>query len=73
MIRRRQRQRHLADEDLLQVIFSKEEEWRNLRDIVDRSVDPLTEARHKLKLSEALYMFLLKEAKHRKINVLQMK
>lgn len=73
MRRRRRRQRRLVDEDLLRGIFSKEAEWRSLRDIVDRSVDPLNEARYKLKLSEAMYMFLLKEAKHRKISALRIK
>lgn len=72
-MRRRRRQRQFVDEDLLNVIFTKEAEWRNLRDIVDRSVDPLDEARYKLKLTESLYMFLLKEAKHRKISALRMK
>lgn len=71
--RKRRRQRQLVDEELLHVIFAKEEEWRNLREIVDLSVDPLTEARHKLKVSEAVYMFLLKEAKYRDINALRTK
>jgi len=72
MRNKRRRQRRLVDEDLLHVIFVKEAEWRNLRKIVDRSIDPLTEARDRLKLTEAVYMFLLKEAKHRKISVLRM-
>lgn len=72
-MRRGRRQRRFVDEDLLNVIFTKEDEWRNLRDIVDRSVDPLDEARYKLKLTEAMYMFLLKEAKQRKISALRMK
>ncbi|HZW67317.1 MAG TPA: YaaL family protein [Pseudogracilibacillus sp.] len=69
---RRRRQRQLVDKNLLNAIFYKEYKWRKLRDIVDRSVDPLDEARHKLKLAEATYMFLLKEAKHRKISALRM-
>jgi len=68
---RRKRQRQLVDEDLLNATFHTEYKWRKLRDIVDRSVDPLDEARDKLKLAEATYMFLLKEAKHRKISALR--
>ncbi len=72
MRKRKRRQHRIVDEDLLQTIFAKESEWQNLRHIVDRSLDPLTEARDRLKLTEAVYMFLLKEAKHRKITVLRL-
>lgn len=60
-----------VDQELLDVIFSAEKEWKQLRKIVDNSVDPLDESRNMLKLTEAKYMFLLKEAKHRKISVLR--
>jgi len=73
MGKRRQRQQRIIDKDLLNIIFSKEHEWRSLGNIVNHSVDPLDESRYKLKLAEALYMFLLKEAKHRKISALRMK
>lgn len=73
MGRRRKRQRRLVNENLLKVIFSKEAEWRNLRYIVDHSVDASDETRYKLKLSEAIYMLLLKEAKHRNISALKVK
>lgn len=68
---KRSKLQRAVDEELLNVIFSVEDEWRNLRHIVDRSVDPLNEARYKLKLAEATYMFLLKEAKHRKVSALR--
>jgi len=59
------------DQDLLNIIFAVEDDWRKLRHIVDRSVDPLTEARLQLKVKEATYMFLLKEAKHRNVSALR--
>lgn len=68
---KRSKRQRIVDKDLLNAIFVVESEWRKLRDIVDRSIDPLDESRQKLKLSEALYMFLLKEAKHRKISALR--
>lgn len=72
MLRRHRRLRRSVDEELLNTVFVKEDEWRNLRTIVDHSIDPLDESRYKLKLSEAMYMFLLKEAKHRRISALRM-
>lgn len=68
---KRSKKQRIVDQDLLNAIFVVEDEWRKLRDIVDRSVDPLDESRYKLKLSEATYMFLLKEAKYRKISALR--
>lgn len=68
---KRSKKQRIVDKELLNVIFSVESEWRKLRNIVDLSVDPLDESRQKLKLAEATYMFLLKEAKHRKISALR--
>lgn len=68
---KRSKKQRIVDKELLNVIFSVESEWRKLSNIVDLSVDPLDESRQKLKLAEATYMFLLKEAKHRKISALR--
>ncbi|NLI67340.1 MAG: YaaL family protein [Bacilli bacterium] len=70
-MKKRAKAERIVDQDLLNAIFVLEDEWQKLRDIVDRSVDPLDESRYKLKLSEGLYMFLLKEAKNRKISALR--
>lgn len=70
-MKNRAKAERIVDQDLLNAIFVLEDEWQKLRDIVDRSVDPLDESRYKLKLSEGLYMFLLKEAKNRKISALR--
>lgn len=68
---RRKKPQREVDRELLDATFAIESDWRTLRHIVDRSVDPLDEARNKLLLAEAKYMFLIKEAKHRKISVLR--
>lgn len=68
---RRKKKQSEVDRELLDATFAIESDWRNLRHIVDRSIDPLDEARNKLLLAEAKYMFLIKEAKHRKISVLR--
>lgn len=68
---RRKRMRKNMDRQLLDAIFSVEADWKKLRQIVDHSIDPLDGTRNKLKLRESSYMFLLKEAKHRKISALR--
>lgn len=67
----RKRIQKQIDQELLNVIFSAEKEWKHLRKIVDNSIDPLDESRQWLKVAEAKYMFLLREAKRRKISVLR--
>jgi len=69
-MRRRRRQR-AVDRELLDTIFTLEAEWKKLHYIIDNSIEPVDESRQQLQLSEAKYMFLLKEAKHRKISVLR--
>lgn len=67
----RKRTQKKVDQDLLNVLFSAESDWKKLRKIVDNSIDPLDESRQLLQLAEAKYMFLLKEAKHRKVSALR--
>jgi len=70
-MRRRKRRQRAVDRELLDSIFTIEAEWKYLHNIIDNSIEPMDESRQKLQLSEAKYMFLLKEAKHRKISVLR--
>lgn len=60
-----------ADQALLEAIFKVEAEWKYLQQLVEKSVEPAFETGDKLKLAEAKYMFLLKEAKHRNISLLR--
>ncbi len=69
-MRRRKRQIE-TDQSLLDAIFQIEAEWKKLRHIVDNSIDPTITTEQKLKLVEAKYMFLLREAKVRKISLLR--
>ena len=68
---RRKKYTKLVDQSLLDAIFVAEKEWKHLRRIVENSMDPMLESEQHLKLAEAKYMFLIKEAKIRKISVLQ--
>jgi len=71
MKRRRKRRQREVDRELLDGIFAAEAEWKTLRKIIDNGIEPMPESRQKLMLAEAKYMFLLREAKHRKISVLR--
>jgi len=69
-MKRRKKQRE-TDRELLDSIFKIEAEWKKLRHIVDNGIDPMMETRQKLLLVEAKYMFLIREAKHRKVSLLR--
>lgn len=60
-----------TDQALLNALFRVEADWKKLREIVDYSIDPFIEAEQRLQLAEAKYMFLLREAKHRKISLIR--
>ena len=68
---RRKKYKKIVDQSLLDAIFDAEREWKHLRRIVENSIDPMLETEQHVKLAEAKYMFLLKEAKRRKVSVLQ--
>ncbi|MBY7141571.1 YaaL family protein [Virgibacillus sp. NKC19-3] len=59
-----------VDGELLDAIFALEREWKQIESIVDKSIEsPYTS--HRLEaLAQAKYMFLLREARHRKISAL---
>lgn len=69
-MKRKRRQKEI-DRELLDAIFSIESEWKQLRHIVDNGIDPVLETKQKLLLVEAKYMFLIREAKRRKVSLLR--
>ncbi len=68
---KRSRKQREIDRELLDSIFKVEAEWKKLRHIVDNGIDPVLETRQRLLLVEAKYMFLIREAKHRKVSLLR--
>jgi len=50
-------------EDLLQL----KEQWNRQKKLVEKSVEPSPEVLYELKIAEAKYFFLLKEAKKRRV------
>lgn len=67
---RRHRRRKAVNDKLLEAIFECEAEWKKLQRIHDNSIDFQFESKHLLRLAEAKYSFLLREAKHRNISLL---
>lgn len=72
MLGRRKIKKVDVDRQLLQSIFVVEAEWKKMRKSAEHSydVDEITENKQLILLKQAKYMFLLQEAKHRKLNAL---
>lgn len=70
---RRKKRKRLADEQLLDAIFNLEREWKQIQAVVERSIEPTEDSVQELRLAQAKYMFLLKEARHRNLNALSYK
>lgn len=68
---RRKRRRQAVNQQLLDALFACEAEWKKLLQISENSIDFRFESKHLLHLAEAKYSFLLREAKHRNISLLQ--
>lgn len=57
------------DDRLLSQISDIRVDWANQKALVEKSFDPSEEILSHAKLTEAKYLYLIKEAKNRKINI----
>ncbi|WP_243293077.1 YaaL family protein [Bacillus sp. FJAT-47783] len=57
------------NEQLMKTIIQLKEDWNRKRDLVEKSVEPSPEVLYDLKLAEAKYFFLLREAKKRQVTI----
>lgn len=57
-----------VDKDLLQEIYHLKNEWTKIKDIIERSVEPSEIGLFELKVAEAKYFYLLREARYRGIS-----
>lgn len=67
----KKRSKRDMDKQLLNAIFTVEEEWKQIQTIVDESIDPSDMTLYRVSLEQAKYMFLLKEARHRNISAVR--
>lgn len=59
------------DQQLLDSIFTLESEWRHIQAIIESSIEPVDSSIYKQGLAQAKYLFLLREARHRKISAIR--
>lgn len=57
------------DEKLVTKLTELKDVWMRQKQIVEKSVEPSEEVLCELKVEEAIYLFLLREAKLRKVNI----
>ncbi|CQR45770.1 hypothetical protein BN1058_00002 [Paraliobacillus sp. PM-2] len=53
---------------LLQDIFRLKDEWAKMQGIIDISVEPSEIGMYEVKVAEAKYFYLLREARHRGVS-----
>lgn len=59
------------DDQLLNCLFTLENEWKKMESILEKSIDPTDVNLYVLNLAKAKYLFLLKEARYRKISAIR--
>lgn len=69
---RRKKQKREIDERLLDDIFRAQNEWQQLRSIMDQSIEPTEEGQYREAVAQAKYLFLLREARRRKLSAIQL-
>lgn len=71
--RRKGSLRREYDEKLLQLLEQQKDEWKRQEKMMERSLEPSEDVICHLKITEAKYLYLLKEAKQRKVQVHRLK
>jgi hypothetical protein len=56
------------DEELLNTIYALQLEWKQIESLIEKSIEPTVNSRYRENLARAKYLFLLREARHRKVN-----
>lgn len=59
------------DHELLDAIILAEREWKQLQSIVERSIEPAQSGTHQVAIARAKYLFLLREARKRKLSAMR--
>ncbi|MFD1362611.1 YaaL family protein [Lentibacillus salinarum] len=67
----RKKRKREVDEQLLDALFAIEREWKQIRTIVDKSIEPTGDGFYQQNLAQAKYLFLLREARRRKISAIR--
>ena len=70
MFNRKAKLRQELDEELMTTLTKCKNQWLNQKRIIEGSIEPSEEVLYQLRLSEAKYLFLLKEARDKKMRYL---
>lgn len=70
-IMRRKKRKKIIDKQLLDTIFTMKQEWQQIQLIVQESIEPTEKMLYKQSLAQAKYLFLLREARYRKISAIR--
>lgn len=60
-----------VDAELVQAIFAAEKEWKQLRSIIERSIEPSPGGLYQEDVALAKYRFLLREARRRNVSAIR--
>lgn len=71
--RRKGSLRREYDEKLVQLLEQQKAEWKRQEKMMERSLEPSEDVICHLKITEAKYLYLLKEAKQRRVQVNRLK
>ncbi|HLR40211.1 MAG TPA: YaaL family protein [Virgibacillus sp.] len=61
----------MVDQQLLNAIVTLESEWKYIQSILENSIEPGENILYKQDLAEAKYLYLLREARNRKISAVR--
>ncbi|PXW89843.1 uncharacterized protein DUF2508 [Streptohalobacillus salinus] len=62
------KKKQALQEQLLTDIYQLQDEWMQVKSVLEKSVDPSIEGEYELKVAEAKYFFLLREARRLHLN-----
>lgn len=68
---RRKTKKREIDEQLLDAIIAMKQEWEQIQLIVEKSIEPTEEVIYKKRLAQAKYLFLLRQARYRKLSAIR--
>ncbi|MRX74114.1 DUF2508 family protein [Bacillus lacus] len=69
LFRRKNWLRKEFDEQLIDLLIEKKEEWARQRKLIEQSMEPSPEVMINLQTAESKYLFLLREAKRRNVTI----
>ncbi len=69
MLFRKKRLFQSIEDDLLFALEKVKDEWMMRKNLIEKSIEPSDILDYELKLAEAKYLFLLREAKSRKLTL----